>query len=114
MNEFDLISTILSEQWFITLLFLLWLYWVYKLATKFTNKYLEITQENHRLERERQEAKDLKFLQVVNEIATNIKESWVKAEWYHNNLESKIQDGHEKIHNKLDKIHDNVSDILRK
>lgn len=114
MNEFDLISTILSEQGFITLLFLLWLYGVYKLATKFTNNYLEITQENHRLEREQQETKDIKFLQVVNDMATSIKENWVKTEWYHNNLESKITDWHDKIHSKLDKIHDNVNDILRK
>jgi len=100
MNEIDLASTIISEKWFIAFLLLLMLLWAYKLIKWFLCKYLDITKENHILERKGQDNKDVEFLKAIWEIVAVVKE-WDLA----------TNNAHDSIHNKLDEIHLDVREV---
>ena len=108
MNEFDLIGRVLSEQWIIVLLFLLSLYWAYKLIKYFLWEYLVMIKDNHWLERDRQEVKDVHFFKAIGDIIKVVKEWDEEHIDAHSSIASTLNNWHIDIKNKLNDIHTDV------
>lgn len=112
--ETKILNSIFSENWIIWLLFFLTLFWVYKISYFTVNRYLNLIEEKHKLERLAQETKDLSFLKTVWEISKVIK-SW--DDWHietHNQISNTISNNHNEISNKMDKNHSEIKDLFYK
>jgi len=95
---------IFSDKWMTAWLFILTLYWVYKLWKFWIKEYVKTYEKNLELQRIMQEKKDLEFLKSVWEISKIIKtwdDTHVQA---HKEIAEKIEKGHKIIWEKIEKV----------
>ena len=111
--EETLLLNILSESWIVAFLFISTLFGLYKLGKYLWSNYIDITKENHRLEREATAVKDLEFLRRVKEVVDTVKDWDDKHEVAHDKIGEIMQDWHNKITSKLEDIHEEVKKITK-
>lgn len=88
----QLANKILSENGLMALLFLLTLYWLYKLAKWFLTNYLTLI-----------ETKDKAFIEKVGEIVLEVKSGWITSKYEHEKTRDLIKEKHNNVIKLLNK-----------
>ena len=103
-----ILKHILSEHGAIAFLFILTLYWIYKIAKWFLCRYLKMVENYHNIKIQAEKDKDIVFLKAVSNIVEQVgKGDWMHTE-EHKTINNNLVDWHAKIHNKLEDIHKDI------